>query len=573
MIPPRPAACLVVSSFNATTFARYLENDPEEPQIQVTVAPFGQVVPSLLQEGLSSPRSDFLVAWTEPQEVLPSVRRALDHEVVDVDEVLHEVEVYAGYLKVASRHTGSLFVPSWQFSERRRDFGFFELGMSGPAYLLHRANARLAEALDGMGAHLLDAQPWIEAAGLNARSSQLRYMAKTPFSHAVFEEAAIDVRAALRGVRGLSRKLVIVDLDDTLWGGVVGDVGWEKLRLGGHDAIGEAFADFQRGLKALTRRGVILGVVSKNDEAVAKEVFERHPEMVLRLEDLAGWEISWSDKAERVAMLAERLNLGLESVVFVDDNPVERSRVKEALPAVLVPDWPSSPMMYRQALLSLRCFASSGLTKEDRGRSQAYSRAQTATAVAVGDLDTWLDGLGLSVAVSPLLPENLARATQLLNKTNQMNLSTRRMPEAQFLSWASEKRHSVWTLTVSDRLGDSGLTGLVSLDIDGPDARVVDFILSCRVMGRRIEETLLFVAVELSRAAGASSLTLRHIPTDRNGPCLAFLKTTTLQRPEEGTFSCSLDSVLPSPRNVAIKGLGEGCGRLRAARLPVAGGG
>src|SRR5207244_12283525 len=153
------------------------------------------------------------------------------------------------------------------------------------------------------------------------------------------------------------RKVVILELDDTLWGGIVGEVGWQDIKLGGHDPAGEALVDFQRELKALTRRGILLAIVSKNEESVAMEAIAKHPEMVLKLDDFAGWRINWRDKAENIHALMNELNLGLDSAVFIDDSAVERARVRETLPALFVPDWPSDKRLYPQALLLVHCFA------------------------------------------------------------------------------------------------------------------------------------------------------------------------------------------------------------------------
>ena len=235
----------------------------------------------------------------------------------------------------------------------------------------------------------MNTQRWIDAAGKDAVNPKRWYMAKLPFAHAVFKEAAKDLRAMLLGAYGQSRKLLLLDLDDTLWGGIVGEDGWEKLNLGGHDPIGEAFLDFQRALKSLSRQGVLLGIVSKNDEAVALEAFRRHPEMALRVEDFAGRRINWEDKAKNIVELTRELNLGLQSVVFIDDNPYERARVRETLPEVFVPEWPEDKMSYRAALLSLGCFDRPRITEEDKRRTEMYAgeARRNALKADVGSLD------------------------------------------------------------------------------------------------------------------------------------------------------------------------------------------
>ncbi len=267
---------------------------------------------------------------------------------------------------------------------------------SGVAGTLMRMNLRMAENLEAAGGiHLMDAQRWLSAAGGNARSPKLWYMAKVAWSNPVLFEAAADLKANVRAVLGLSKKLLVVDLDNTLWGGTVGDAGWERLRLGGHDHVGEAFVDFQLGLRALKNRGVLLGIVSKNEESTALEAIRKHPSMALRLEDFAGYRINWRDKAANLADLTADLNLGPDSVVFIDDSPVERARVKEALPDVTVPEWPKDPALFKTTLLNLRYFHSAGLTAEDGLRTRSYvaERSRKALRQKVGSLDEWLETL------------------------------------------------------------------------------------------------------------------------------------------------------------------------------------
>jgi FkbH-like protein len=277
---------------------------------------------------------------------------------------------------------------------------------------------------------------WVELTGGRAFNPRLWYLGKVPFGNELFKAAVRDLKASLRGIQGQARKLVILDLDDTLWGGIVGDVGWRKLVLGGHDPAGEALVDFQHELKALTRHGIVLAIVSKNEESVALEAIREHPEMILRKDDFANWRINWEDKAKNIAELTADLNLGLDSTVFIDDNPVERARVREALPEVLVPDWPEDKRLYPHALRSLDCFDKPAISEEDRRRQQMYviERKRTELKIQVGSVEGWLQTLDLIVKTEPLNAANVGRLTQLLNKTNQMNLSTRRMIEQEFLT-------------------------------------------------------------------------------------------------------------------------------------------
>ncbi|MGH7557116.1 MAG: HAD-IIIC family phosphatase [Gemmatimonadota bacterium] len=523
----RRLRALTLSDFNASNFEAYLTNDPDEPPIEAIESDFGQVSRLVADPGAAvwSPRPDLTMIWTRPEGVIASFARLCAGEEVDDGEVLREVDAWLDLVAGVRKRTGVVFVPTWTppgrsiFPSQEMDL---ERGIDG---MLLRMNLRLAKRLGGLpGVHVLNATRW--AAGPQSFSPKLWYMSKTPYANEVFRSAVSTIKAALRGLAGAARKLIILDLDDTLWGGIVGEVGWERVILGGHDPIGEAYVDFQLALKALTRRGIVLGIVSRNEEAVALEAIRRNPEMVLRLDDFAGWRIDWGDKARNVADLVDELNLGLQSTVFIDDDPAQRARVAEALPEVLVPDWPQDRMLYRRALEDLGCFDAPAISEEDRGRAAMYvvERNRREARSTVGTVDEWLETLGTVVTVEPLGPGNLPRAAQLLNKTNQMNLSTRRMSEIELGDWAAAAERAVWTFRVSDRFGDLGLTGILGLEEEDGRGRVVDFVLSCRAFGRKVEETMLAIAVREARSRGLVEVVAEYRPTARNRPCLEFLR-------------------------------------------------
>jgi len=318
----------------------------------------------------------------------------------------------------------------------------------------------------------------------------------------------------------------------------------------GMPSIGESGRPaFQRALKALTRRGVVLAVVSKNTESVALEAMRSHPAMVLKPEDLVGWRINWNDKARNVAELVAELNLGLQSVVFIDDNPVERARVRETLPEVLVPEWPEDKLAYVSALADLRVFDTPAVSKEDLERTQMYAseRARKDLMDKVGSLDDWLAELDIKVRAEPLGKGNLARAAQLFNKTNQMNLSTRRLSEEELVAWSKQPGHALWAVSVSDKFGDAGLTGIVSVETEDGRGRVVDYLLSCRVMGRKVEEAMVHLAVETARARGAREVWAKLLPTKKNRPCLEFLQRSGLAPAGETDFRWDATAPYPLP--------------------------
>jgi FkbH-like protein len=552
--------CVTLSDFNLDNFNALLANDDAGPTVEVIETDYGQVRQYLLDPEADcwKERPDCAVVWTRPEAIVPTFGRLRNFEPVDPSNVLREVDEFANQLIALEDRVDTVLVPSWTTPPNERSLGLLDMQNGiGIANTLMRMNLRLSEALaDRTGFFVPNANRWVQKGGDTAYNPKLWAMAKIPFASEVFEAAVGDVKGALRAARGDTKKLIILDLDDTLWGGVVGEDGWENLQLGGHDAVGEAYADFQRALKAMTNRGILLGIVSKNTEEVALEAFEKHPEMVLSLDDFAGWRINWDDKAKNVATLVDELNLGRQSAVFIDNNSFERGRVREALPEVFVPEWPEDPFRYRQKLLSLRCFDTSTLTDEDRGRTSMYvaQRKRSSVKEEVDSLDEWLGTLDMTVEVEPLTNGNRARVVQLLNKTNQMNLRKRRMSEAKFVEWLDDDERCFRAFRVSDRFGESGLTGIFSIEKNGEEAHFKDFILSCRVMGRGVEDALLAVATEEARRLGASELVAEYRPTEKNKPCLEFWQSSDFSTGStEHVFRWNVDDLYPVPDHINLE--------------------
>jgi FkbH-like protein len=542
---------LVAADFTIDEIAELLEED-----VDAQIAPFDSVVPTLLGLPARAEKLDLVFVWTRPDAISPAFRALLAGEAADEAAIMADVDALAAAIVTSAESARFVFVASWVLPPWRRGLGMLEL-RNGPTATLMRMNLRLADAIArSPNAFVLDASRWLAVASDGGVDPKLWHAGKIGFTRDVLAEAARDVGAALHGALGRAKKLVVVDLDDTMWGGIVGDVGWEGLLLGGHDARGEAFVAFQKGLVALTRRGIALAVVSKNEETTALEAMRSHPEMIVKPDMLAAHRINWRDKAQNIAEIATELNLGLQSVVFIDDNPVERGRVSEALPEVLVPDWPRDPTHYPRALESLRCFDTPHVSKEDLSRNEMYAteRQRSELKTVATSIDEWLESLGLVVRFERIGKTNVSRAAQLLNKTNQMNLRTRRLSEAELLAWADDPTHEAWAVHVADRFGDAGLTGIFAISQDGEKARLEDWLLSCRVMGRRVEDTMLWAAARRAAQLGARSLVIEPVVTKKNKPCIDFFAGAGLPRDGE-SWLLQLGAHLPAPQLVSIEGL------------------
>jgi FkbH-like protein len=543
----------VISDFTIDELADALAS-PVDPVMKATIAPFGQVTPVLLQ-GPQPDAADFAVVWTRIEGAIPLFSKVLSFDDVQEADLLAEVDAFTALVERAAEKYRFVFVPTWVLPPWIRGLGMLDTRHGGAHRALLSANLRLMNNLSSSSkVFVLNAERWFKSVGHAATNHRAWYMGKMAVPRAIMDEAASDIKAAIQGLTGGARKLLVVDLDDTLWGGIVGDVGWEGLRLGGHDPEGEAFVDFQKSLKSLKRRGIVLGIVSKNEESVALEAIDKHPEMVLRQEDFVGWKINWTDKARNISELAQSLNLGLQSVVFIDDNPVERARVREALPEVLVPEWPQDKLLYPSTLLQLGCFDTASLSKEDLERTDQYAQERQRQRVQqeIGSIEEWLQTLEMRVRAEPLNAVNLARSAQLLNKTNQLNLSTRRLSEAELLAWTKEPHRAFWAVSVSDRFGDAGLTGLVSIERDGDAVHLVDYVLSCRVMGRKVEETMLHMAVTAARETGARTLVAKYLPTPKNKPCLAVFQSSGFVNGGDVEFTWDLTAPYPLRAPIAF---------------------
>jgi FkbH-like protein len=519
---------LLIGDTTLDPLGRLLARSAEPPILQCTSAPYGQVYQLLLDSGNSvwAEKPNYLVVWTAPHLTLPSIAKLLRHEAVSQDQVLREAEQFAAAVLQASDRVGLVIVPTWVLPTYER--GIQSLAWrpeSGIANWVARANLLLAEKFAAKpNIVLLDAGYWQASLGRPAYDPRMYAVAKILYSQQLFEKAAAEIKAVVRGALGLGKKVVVCDLDNTLWGGVVGDDGPGNLKLGAPDPVGECFSAFQTAIKGLRSRGIVLAICSKNDEKFALSVIDEHPAMVLRKNDFAAWRVNWRDKAENILALAEELNLGLDSFVFLDDSPQEREQVRQILPQVYTPELPVSPSELAPFLMSLTCFETLGIAREDLERTEMYQaeRSRKQSRESGGDVEKWLNSLEIRVRAVRLRQENLARAAQLLNKTNQFNLGLRRMDEASLWKWASEPENAVYVFHVSDRFGDSGLTGLAGFSLAGSVATITDFVMSCRVMGKKVEEALLGFVVSKMCTAGSAQVLAPLFDGPRNGPAKEF---------------------------------------------------
>jgi FkbH-like protein len=386
--------------------------------------------------------------------------------------------------------------------------------------LIDGVNRELTEYVSDSGDVLLDVAALAETVGLaNWHDTQLWNMAKFSFSDELIPLYADRVTRTIAAIRGKSAKVLVLDLDNTVWGGVIGDDGLNGIQIAQGDARGEAHLAVQRLALDLRRRGIILAVSSKNTDEVAREPFEKHPEMLLKLEHIAVFQANWSDKATNIQVIAEELSLGLDSLVFLDDNPVERGLVRKLLPQVGVPELPDDPAYYARTLAAGGYFETVAFANEDLRRADFYqdNAKRASLQKQVEGVDAYLASLDMAITFQPFDATGRARIAQLINKSNQYNLTTRRYTDPEVAKVETDPDIFTLQVRLADIFGDNGM---ISVVICRPaEAGVWDidtWLMSCRVLGRKVEHMVLREILAHAESAGVYKLTGTYRPTDRN---------------------------------------------------------
>lgn len=323
----------------------------------------------------------------------------------------------------------------------------------------------------------------------------------------------------INAIEGKFKKCIILDLDNTLWGGIVGDDGWENIQIGHGLGIGKAFSEFQEWIKTLRNRGVIVCVCSKNDEVKAKEPFEKNPEMVLSMDDISVFIANWDNKADNIRYIQKILNIGFDSMVFVDDNPFERNIVRENVPGVVVPELPQDPGDYLEFLYAQNFFETASYSSEDKDRTKQYQNEakRAATAKKYTNESDFLKSLDMISDVTGFTAYNIPRVAQLTQRSNQFNLRTIRYTEDQILKIENDPGKKGFAFSLKDKFGDNGLIAVLILDKKDRCNLFIDtWLMSCRVLKRGMENFTLNQLVAWAQKNGYKKIIGEYIPTQKN---------------------------------------------------------
>jgi FkbH-like protein len=401
---------------------------------------------------------------------------------------------------------------------------------------IHQINDELCRlARNCPGVYMLDYDALVARHGRTRWHDESKWLAmRMPIAADCLIHLANEWLRFIQPLIGKMCKALVVDLDNTLWGGVIGEDGMSGIKLGS-EYPGAAYQALQRAILDLYHRGIILAICSKNNLSDAMEVIERHRGMILRPEHFAALRINWNDKARNLKEIAAELNIGIDTLAFLDDNPAEREWIRTQLPEVTVIELTSNPMEYARAVHDNPVFERLTLSAEDRERGRYYSeeRLRTELKQSATSLEDFYHSLMMEAEISSVTPETLPRVAQLTQKTNQFNLTTRRYSEQQIAEMAADRNWQVYSIQVRDRFGDNGLVGVAITHYQGRVCEIDTFLMSCRVIDRAVETALLATVADQARTADAQWLVGWFLATKMNVPAKAFY-------PSHG-FSCTLD--------------------------------
>jgi FkbH-like protein len=550
-LPLRTVRIALLATYTLETIHPYMEVECARLGFAAELyqAPFNSVQQELLNPKSASIQHEPEILFVA--QLLEDVSPALQYDFLtlseaDVDREIEQVisEWVAVLKKFREHSTAAVVIHNFVLPQE------ISLGIYEPSYAasqtaaIRRLNDQLALELKALpGMYLFDFNRTCANAGYeNWRHEKMWFTGRAPLAAEILPAVAREQAAFVQAILGTPRKCLVVDLDHTLWGGVIGEEGLQGIALS-QTYPGNVYREVQRALLQLYRRGVLLAVNSKNNEADVAEVFQSHPDMLLRREHFAAWRVNWQPKPQNMLELAEELNIGLDSMVFLDDNPLECDWMRQAFPEILC--WEAcdaagvaDPFVTLQRLRQTRVFDKLSYTADDRRRGAMYREQQERQQLSqqVGSLEEFLQSLQMRVEIAPVDTFSFPRVLDLIHKTNQFNLTTTRHTEANLESIANDPQQAIFTIRVVDRFGDNGIVGVSIVRCEDSVAVIDTFLLSCRVIGRKVETALLTHLVEWASARNLEYLLGRFIPTAKNAPAASlFFDHGFMQIENQGT--------------------------------------
>jgi FkbH-like protein len=511
------------SDFNLDLFIDFLENKFKKKKYKLIKSHYNQVN-QFLRSNLSNkytPKNRILFIWV-------SINFFLERNDCSSEKIFKKIRELIELILAKSKNFENILFPLLTIDNLNRENNIFDLKKDfSQKNLVTKINLKLIDSFKNCrNIFPIDSDKWLQMCGKKAFSRKLWYHAKIPYSLDALNYAAENIAAALSNLYSINKKLIIVDLDNTLWGGNLGDLGYNNIVLGGHDPLGESFQDFQKELLNFKNKGIILAICSKNSEKNVSNVFKKNKNMILKETDFAAREINWSDKAINISNILKKLNLTSNACVFLDDSQHERERIKSVFKDMTVPNLPNDPMEYVDFLLNQEYLNIPAQTDEDLIRTKLYRDEIKRKTLKIGikSHEDWLKDLKIFLKIKKIDQNNFQRVLQLLNKTNQMNLSTNRYTEETLKEFSGGKNNNIFACEVTDKFGSAGIIAIVGLVLMNKKILVNDFVMSCRVFGREIEFAIVDFILRIASKKNIRSIVFNYKKTKKNLPALEFLK-------------------------------------------------
>ncbi|MFX0123797.1 MAG: HAD-IIIC family phosphatase [Candidatus Hodarchaeota archaeon] len=529
-IPPQERIKIaLLSSFTIDPLAVYLDIDCRLNGLfpEVYIAPFDRYHEEVLnkESGLYKSKPDVVLFFIRVESLLEEMFRvnypqiSIEQIHVELDRIIHDIKQV---LTSLMQQTEALIIFSNFIVPTFSPFGILDnKQIIGFRRFYQSLNLRLEESFrENNQIFIFDLNEVASAYGKdNYMNYPMYYRGSILFNEPFLSQISYLLMGYIKALKSKNRKCIVLDLDNTLWGGIIGEDGFEGIKLN-VSYPGNDFLDFQRSILSLNSRGVILAINSKNNLEDALEVFQKHPYMQIKENHLASHRINWNDKVQNLIELAKEINIGLDSIVFIDDNPVERARVQTSLPDVLVMEMPPSSALFRKTLEGMNDFNTLSLTVEDLHRSEMYyaKRKRLDLEQQVQSIEEFIKSLEIIVKIKFADNFVLSRVTSLLNRTNQFNLTTKRYAETEVQQMhANPEKFLLYTLQAQDKFGDEGIVGIAIIIVESTGCWIIDsFLLSCRVIGRKIETTFLNKIIKDAKNQNVEKIEAKYVPTKKN---------------------------------------------------------
>jgi FkbH-like protein len=528
----RPVRVALLGTFTIEPLIPFLQVESARMgyAADVYVAPLNAIQQELFSpdSGCAKHRADIVFIAALLEDVSPAL--AIEYSAMNGIEVEQAIDRVVGDLQSALnafRHHSSSAVVLQTFPlPAHALFGIGEaMADASQTSAIRRLNAKLIEMAKTLsGVFVLDMDRLAAEVGYESwHDSKTWYLARAPLSVRALRALAVVQTRYIRALTASARKCLVLDLDNTLWGGVIGESGLAGIKLG-HTFPGNVYRDFQRAVLQLHQQGVILAINSKNNPGDVEEVFRSHPDMILRRDHFSAVRVNWQPKPKNMVEIADELRIGLDALVFVDDDDAECALMRQSLPQVLTLDACHDPSSRLHLLRNTTVFEKLSLTSEDRRRGELY-QAQSQREEwrqSAASLDDFFAGLEMEADIRAVDTFSEPRVADLIQKTNQFNLTTRRYSPVELASILKNPAYAAFSVRVTDRFGDNGIVGVAILERTAERARVDTLLLSCRVIGRHVETALLAFVAEWAEGQGVALLEGEFIPTAKNAPAADF---------------------------------------------------